>query len=111
MKIRFNTMKKEKNPLVTIKVEPIKHLIITNIYNKDNIYSYGYMQEENRLFVQYMEGNIPDAELHCFDDIDTHTFYLLEQAANKQTFIKGLYKNRVTFLVPLLDVWCGNRYR
>lgn len=110
MKIRFNTMKKDNNNFL-IKVKPVSHLIVTNIYNKDNIYSYGYMSEENRLFVQYMENNIPEAELHCFDDIDMRTFYNFEHSLNKFSFIKGLYKNRVTFLLPLLDVWCGNRYR
>lgn len=111
MKIKFTTMNKTPDTTVTpqtVLVKPIKHLIVTEIYNRDNIYAYGYMQEENRLFVQFMnKKNIPDIELYCYDNVDFRTFYILKNNDNKYKYIKELHKNHIVFTLPLLDVWCG----
>ena len=79
MKIRFNTMKKTKelnnNEFCGIVPPPVKHLIITQIYNKDRIFAFGYMEEESRLFIKMLDGNLPSPILKVFDYIPSNVAY------------------------------------
>ena len=110
MKIRFNTMKKTKelnnNEFCGIVPPPVKHLIITQIYNKDRIYAFGYMEEESRLFIQMLDGNLPSPILKVFDCIPSNVAYEFEESNDKYNYlIKKIYPSYLTFDLPVLDVW------
>ena len=111
MKIRFNTMKKKEevnNDYCVIVPSPINHLIITQIYNKDRIYAFGYMREESRLFIQMLDGKLPEPVLKVFDCIPPNIAFEFEETNDKYNYlIKKIYPSYLTFNLPVLDVWRG----
>jgi hypothetical protein len=109
MKIRFNTMKKKEpvtNDFIRIEPSPIKHLIILTPYNRDKIYAYGYMREESRLFIQMLDGKLPEPLLCVFDNIPNKVAFEFEETNDKYDYlIKNIYPSYLTFNLPVLDIW------
>lgn len=102
--------KKEEvnNDYCVIVPPPINHLIITHIYNKDKIYAYGYMKEESRLFIQMLDGELPEPVLKVFDCIPSNVAFEFEETNDKYNYlIKKIYPSYLTFNLAVLDVWKG----
>ena len=114
MKINFNTMKKEP---ITIEIEPIKHLIIQDIVNTENVYAIGYIDEEKRLIVQYktkrnnkvlpepfitVYENVPRKHINTIKHISTFNSELVDVF----TYLKAnIIKKHISWKLPALDVW------
>lgn len=104
-------MKKKEEPnnnFCVVVQDPVKHLIITNIYNKDRIYAYGYMKEESRLFIQMLDGKLPEPVLKVFNCIPNNIAYEFSESNNKYEYlVKKIYPSYLVFDLPVLDVWRG----
>ena len=108
MKINFNTMKKE--PII-IEIKPITHLIIQDIVDTKNVYAIGYIEEENRLVVQYKitcnDIVRPEPCIIIYEDVPSNHFITIKHGlVDVFAYLNtNIIKNHISWKLPILDVW------